>query len=340
MIKANIYGLKIPGKLEGRATRIALVVLALLLLSAPYYSSLTTITLFSRIFVLAVFGMSYDVLRGFTGIINLGHAMFFGGSAYIAGILLIRLGPTSTTLILVVLLALLYCSLTGYIMGRLAFRGGGVIACAMITLAFGEIIRHLAERWREVTHGVDGLTFPIPLIFRDRVMMYYYTLLFLIVMTLLLRQFILSPTGRVLQAIRENEQRAQFLGYNTTTYKLVGMQVAGVAAGMAGVMFALLTRFANTELLTVQQTLNALLVTIVGGTGTLYGAIIGTAFVQLVQHTLLELRGVHPIFTRWLLFFGSIYVLVILYMPVGILGAWKQLGSKLQKRKKVRQEAE
>jgi len=247
------------------------------------------------------------------------------------------MGATLDILLLAVLVSMVFAAIVAYIMGQFAFRGSGftgVIACAMITLAFGEIGRHSAETLREYTQGADGLTFRVPLMFQDRVMMYYYALLFLIAMTLILRQFVNSPTGRVLQAIRDNDQRAKFLGYDTKKYKLIALVIAGMASAVAGIMFALLTRFANTELLTVQNTLNALLYTIVGGTGTLYGAIFGTAFVQLAQNYLLELRGIHEIFSRWLLFFGAIYVLVVLYMPKGLVGTYLQLEEKWRKRKK------
>jgi len=316
---------------------ILIVLTAAVLLVIPPLSSLTTITLLSRIFILAIFGMSYDILRGYTGIINLGHALFFGGGTYLAGIMFSRMGPTLDVLLLAVAITLAFSAVIAYIMGQFAFRGTGfigVIACAMITLAFGEIARHTAETLREYTQGADGLTFRVPVIFQDRVMMYYYAFLFMIIMTLILRRFVNSPTGRVMQAIRDNEQRAKFLGYDTKKYKLIALIVAGMASSLAGIMFALLTRFANTELLTVQNTLNALLYTIVGGTGTLYGAIIGTAFVQLAQNYLLELRGIHDIFSRWLLFFGAIYVLVVLYLPKGFVGAYLQFQAKRQSRKK------
>ncbi len=311
---------------------------AVLILIIPHITGLTTTTLLSRIYILAIFGMSYDILRGYTGIINLGHALFFGGGTYIAGIMFSRMGATLDILLLAVLVSMAFAAVVAYIMGQFAFRGSGftgVIACAMITLAFGEIGRHSAETLREYTQGADGLTFRVPLMFQDRVMMYYYALLFLIAMTLILRQFVNSPTGRVLQAIRDNDQRAKFLGYDTKKYKLIALVIAGMASAAAGIMFALLTRFANTELLTVQSTLNALLYTIVGGTGTLYGAIFGTAFVQLAQNYLLELRGIHEIFSRWLLFFGAIYVLVVLYMPKGLVGTYLQLEWKWRKRNKA-----
>lgn len=316
-----------------------LLLLLVILFYIPRVSNLATITLLGRIFILAIFGMSYDILRGFTGIINLGHALFFGGGIYITGILFSQVGPTPQVLLLAVLVALIFSAAVAYVMGQFAFRGAGfsgVIACAMITLAFGEIGRHTAETFREYTQGADGLTFMIPLMFRDRMMMYYYALIFLIIMTLVLRRFVDSPTGRVLQAIRDNEQRARFLGYDTKKYKLIALAVAGMAASLAGVMFALLTRFANTELLSVQNTLNALLYTIVGGTGTLYGAIVGTAFIQLAQNYLLELRGIHEIFSRWLIFFGAIYVLVVLYMPRGIVGAYLKLQANWQRRQEQR----
>jgi len=324
LFKLPNYKALASGKLD-LLLPLALTLLAAVLLVMPQLVGLVVVTLLTRIFVLSVFGMSYDLLRGYSGIINLGHALFFGGGTYIAGIVFANFGVSPAMLLLAFVGAVLYSMAAAFLMGKIAFRGGSVVACAMITLALGEIVRHLAETWRSVTHGADGLTFPIPIFLRDRVTFYYYALVFMVVMMLLLRQFILSPTGRVLMAIRENEQRAIFLGYNTAAYKLVALQVAGIACGLSGVMFALSSRFANTDLLTVQQTLNALLVTIVGGTGTLYGAIVGTAFVQLAQFYLLGLRALHPIFERWLLFFGAIYVFVVLFMPTGIVGLYFRL---------------
>lgn len=315
----------------------ALVSVALIaLLVFPHVTGVMTRELVGRIFILAVFGMSYDILRGYTGIINLGHAAFFGGGTYIAGIVFTRVGTSTSAMLGALVMTWVFAVLLALVMGQFAFRNagaGGVLACAMITLAFGEAVRHTAETLREFTQGADGMTFMVPPMFRDRIFMYYWALLFLVAMTLLLRQFVNSPTGRVLQAIRDNEQRARFLGYDVRKYKLFALATAAVAASSAGFMFALLTRFANTDLLSVQTTLNALLFTIVGGTGTLYGAIAGTAFVQLVQSYLLELRGISEIFARWQIFFGAIYVLVVLYMPQGMVGAYLRLKASLERRR-------
>lgn len=318
-----------------KKTLIPLGVVAVLLIIIPQVSSLSTVNLLTRIFILAVYGMSYDILRGYTGFINLGHALFFGSGAYITGILLTHVGNTLGVVALSILVTLVYSSLCAYLMGKISLRGkGGVLTASMITMALGEIVRNVAERWRSVTNGADGLTFKIPAPIRERVMFYYLALLFLILMALVLKRFINSPTGKVLLAIRENEQRAQFLGYNVERYKLIALQVAGISGGLSGIMFGLFNRFANTDLLTIQQTLNALLYTLVGGTGTLYGAIVGSAVVNTIQNILLTLRSVHPIFERWLIFFGAIYVLVVLFMPQGILGMWMKYKEDKAKGKK------
>ncbi len=331
--------MKTLGRDINKKWMIPLFVLFAILLIIPLFSSLSIINLFTRIFILAVYGMSYDILRGYTGFINLGHAMFFGSGAYIVGILFTHFGVSMPVFLLAIVVTIVYSSICAFLMGKISLRGGGgVLTATMITMALGEIVRNAAERWRSVTNGSDGLTFRVLDIFRDRFMFYYIALIFLIVMAIALRRFIMSPTGRVLLAIRENEQRAQFLGYNVEKYKLISLQVAGIAGGLAGIMFGLFNRFANTDLLTIQQTLNALLYTLVGGTGTLYGAIVGSAVVNIVQNVLLTLRSIHPIFERWLIFFGAMYVVVVLFMPQGFVGLWFKY--RENKRKKEQQAPE
>ncbi len=303
----------------------ALAILFVILLIVPKFSSYTTLNLFTRIFILSVYAMSYDILRGYTGFINLGHAVFFGGGAYIGGILFKQIKPSIPVFLLAILVTVLYSSIGAYLMGKIALRkGGSVLTATMITLALGEIVRNTAEKWRSVTNGADGLTFNIPEFFQNRYLYYYIALLFLIVMAIVLKKFIMSPTGRVLLAIRENEQRAEFLGFDVEKFKLISLQVAGIAGGLSGIMFGIFNRFANTELLSTNQTINALLYTLVGGTGTLYGGIVGTTVVNLFQNFLLNLRSIHPIFERWLIFSGALYVAVVLFMPKGIVGLWLQ----------------
>lgn len=305
----------------------------------PHFMRNAQLIMFSRIFILAVYGMSYDILRGYTGFINLGQAIFFGSGVYM-GIIFLNINNDLWFFLMAVLVIILYSIVGGYIMSKIVFKTSGVVAAAMVTLALGEIVRNIAERWRGVTGGQDGLPLrfsrvALEPLFSTRLGGYYFTLAFLIVMTLILRAFIHSPTGRVLMAIRENEQRTRFLGYDTTRYKTIALIVSSVAAGLAGTVFAVIARFANTDYLSITYTLNALLITLVGGTGTLYGSIIGSAFVTWIQNFLLDLNRAFPaltIFRYPMLFVGSVYILLVIFMPSGILGGIRQF---LNKRKKT-----
>src|SRR5690606_30921971 len=135
-----------------------------------------------------------------------------------------------------------------------------------------------------VTHGNDGFTFKAPEFFKDRMMFYFVTLVCLVLVYLLLRRFVNSPFGRVLVAVRENEQRTRSLGFNTLHYKVIASVVAGVIASLAGSLYAVSLRFVNTSVLTMDITLDALLMTIIGGVGTLIGPIVGAGVIELTQH--------------------------------------------------------
>lgn len=325
----------------GKRSIIFLSILMIFLLVYPKFSSYTMLNLLTRIFIISVFAMSYDVLRGYMGFINLGHAVFFGGGAYIAGILYNKLGVTLSTFFVSILAVLLYSSVCAYVMGKLSFKKGtSVFAAAMLTLAIAEVVRNIAESWRDVTNGTDGLTFKVPGLLSDRVFYYYFALAFLVVMLIILRKFILSPTGRVIIAIRENEQRVEFLGFKVEKYKLIAIFVSGISAGLAGLIFGTFNRFANTELLSITYSTNALLYTLIGGTGTLYGGIVGSIIVNIFQNVLLDLRSIHPIFERWLIFLGLLYISVILFMPKGIVGTLRDFIEKRKEKVKVIESSE
>lgn len=314
--------------------------LLLLFLVIPHFLTNARLIMFSRIFILAVYGMSYDILRGYTGFINLGQAIFFGSGVYM-GVIFLNLQNNLWFFLMAVGAIFVYCVLGGYLMSKIVLRTGGVVAGAMITLALGEIVRNIAERWRTVTGGQDGLPLrfsrvALEPLFTSRLGGYYFALGFLIIMTVLLRMFVHSPTGRVIMAIRENDQRARFLGFKTDSYKTIAIIVSAVSAGLAGVCFAVIVRFANTDYLGVGYTLNALLITLVGGTGTLYGAIIGSAFVTWIQSFLLDLGKAFSSFQLFrypMLFIGSIYILLVIFMPSGIMGGIYHLMDKLRGRK-------
>ena len=199
----------------------------------------------------------------------------------------------------------------------------------MLTLAVSGLFLVLAEKWRTVTHGNDGFTFKAPEFFKDRMMFYFVVLLFLVLVYIFLRRFVNSPLGRVLVAVRENEQRTKSLGFNTLHYKVIASVVAGVVASLAGSFYAVSLRFVNTSVLTMDITLDALLMTIIGGVGTLIGPILGAGIIELTQHYLSGLAKDYPIFERWIIFFGIIYILAVIFFPRGVVGTLRE---KLWKR--------
>ncbi len=273
-----------------------------------------------QVFILAVFAMSYDILMGYTGILSFGHALFFGTGAYTIGILLKHAGWDLGSALLAVIVIAIIQSL---IVGLLSLRVSGVYF-AMVTLAFAQMFFLLAEAtdFRQWTGAEDGLqSIPVPAWISpttERLRFYYVTLAFAIIMYLLARQVVNSPTGRVMMAIRDNETRAKVLGYHTLTFKLIAITVSGVMAALAGAFNALWNLNANPAVLGVGTTINALLMTIIGGVGSLIGPMLGAGVIQLLGYWLNVFFG-----PSWPLLFGIVYILIVLFLPYGIVGTWR-----------------
>lgn len=299
------------------------LVIVLLTLFPLVNDSRSTLILFTQIFIFAVFAMSYDVLLGYTGIISFGHAMFFGIGAYTTAIFLDRWDHSLVSFLFSLPVVLLLTGVVSYLIGVLSLRLKSHYY-AMLTLAFAGLFFVLAEKWRSLTKGNDGFTFSIPDLFRDRTVFYFVALAFMFGVFYLLKRFTQSPVGNVLMAIRENEQRTESLGYTILPYKIIASVAAGMVAGLSGSMYAIALRFVNTAVFSTNVTLDALLMTIIGGVGTLYGGIIGSAIILLAHAGLTDLAKVHWIFERWLIFFGVVYILAVMFFPQGIVGTLKQ----------------
>lgn len=293
--------------------------------------------LFTQVFIFAIFAMSYDLLLGYTGIVSFGHAMYFGIGAYTIGIFMKRFEPTLPYFLLAVLVTVLLTAVLSYVVGLLTLRLKSHFY-AMLTLAFAGLFLVLAEKWRTMTQGNDGFTFRTPDMFKDRIDFYLICLVSMILVFLILSRFTNSPLGRVLQAIRENEQRTESLGYSVLQYKIIASIVSGVIAGLAGILYSISLRFVNTSVFTMDITLDALLMTIIGGVGTLIGAIIGAGLIEFAHHWLTELAKVHWIFERWIIFFGIIYILAVMFFPLGIVGTLRNMKNKTKKQRAVKQD--
>jgi branched-chain amino acid transport system permease protein len=273
----------------------------------------------AQVFILAVYAMSYDLLMGYTGILSFGHAMFFGTGAYVTGILLKHNGwPLSTVLLAVIAVAIVQSTLIGVV----SLRVSGVYL-TMVTLAFAQMFFILVQATdlRDITGAEDGLHgIPVPDWMNptdQRLTFYFLSLAFCVIMYLIARRVVDSPPGRVMVAIRENEARAQMIGYNTFVYKLLAVSFSGVLAALAGLMNALWNLNATPEVLGVTTTINALLMTIIGGVGTLVGPMLGAVVLSLLGYWLNEIFG-----PRWPLIIGAVYILLVLFLPYGIVGTW------------------
>lgn len=309
---------------------IAVLIFALM----PLYSGKSTLNMFTNIFCLGVFAMSYDLLLGYTGILSFGHAMFFGIGGYAVGIIVKNTAPSIQFVLLAFLGAVVISILLSLLIGFLSLRVKDTYY-AMITMAFGELFVIGADRFRTLTNGADGLTFAIPDIFKDRIVYFYIVLAFIILSFYVLWRFTNSPTGRVLVAIRENEQRVKFLGLKTLNYKLISTVVAGIFASLAGGFYAIHMRFFSTTSANTLVTIDALMSTIIGGLGTLYGSVIGMGVIKLAGNYLSRLAKISLIFDRWPIIFGVLYILIVIFAPFGIVGLVYKIKYKLTQPKKL-----
>lgn len=301
--------------------------------------SRSMLILLTQIFIFAIFAMSFDILLGYTGIVSFGHCMFFGIGAYSTALIFNYLEPTLFNFIVGVVLGILLSAVVSYIIGLLSLRLKSHFY-AMLTLAISQLFLVLAEKWRGLTHGGDGFTFSIPDVFKDRLSYYYITLISVTVIFILLQLFTGSSTGKVLKAISQNEHRAEALGYKTLHYKLIASIAAGVVASFSGALYAISLRFINTNVFSIEVTLDALLMTMIGGLGTLAGAIVGAGIIEFLRHFLSELAATHPIFERWTIILGFLYIIVLLGFPKGIAGIVKKLTSKKRRKNKKKDRIE
>lgn len=304
---------------------VCLLIILVCLIVFPFVNdSRTLIILLTQIFIFGILAMSYDILLGYTGIVSFGHAMFFGIGAYTTAVMLKQMDPTISIFVLSIVVGMFFAGIISFLVGLLTLRLKSHFF-AMLTLSFSGLFLVVAEKWRSVTYGNDGFTFRAPDIFKDRITFYFFVLTCLVIIFIALYRFVNSPTGRILIAVRENEQRTKSLGYNTLHYKVIASVVAGVVASLAGSLYALSLRFVNTSVMTMDITLDALLMTIIGGVGTLVGPLLGAAVIEYAQHALSGLARDYPIFERWIIFFGILYILAVIFFPKGIIGSIRMM---------------
>jgi branched-chain amino acid transport system permease protein len=259
--------------------------------------------------------------------------MFFGIGGYGVAIAAAKLGPTWWNLALGVFLALILSVALAFAIGLLSLRVRAIFF-AMITLAVASFFQILASQLSEFTGGEDGLNFRLPEVLRDRLVAYYTVFVLSLVFFLVLLRIVNSPFGRVLLAVRENEFRAEALGYRTVIYRTGANCLGAVLATVAGVLYAVWLRYTGPDTtLSFSIMVDLLLMVVIGGMGTMYGAAIGATLFVIAQNYLQDLMKlasgatqgipllpnlVHP--DRWLLWLGVLFIVCVYYFPSGVVG--------------------
>jgi len=291
--------------------------LAVVALVTPHMSSFV-ILLTTRALAFSILVMSLDILLGFTGLASLGQAAYLGIGAYITAILATRYGMgLGYDFWLVIALGILGGALLAALFGLLAIRATGVYFL-MITLALGQCVWGLAYRWNSLTGGDNGINlgqrpkFGIDL--GDEVTFFYLVFALFALSLAIMYTLVRSPFGRSLVGIRERELRMKILGYNTWLHKYLAFIIAGGFGGLAGVLWAHTAGIVSPENVVLTTSVDALLMAVLGGAGTLVGGVIGAAVVFALREYLSTLVP------WWQYALGGVYVLTIFYLPTGLMG--------------------
>jgi branched-chain amino acid transport system permease protein len=323
--------------------------LLVLLALVPFaFHSFKSVDLVVKIMIFATLVASFDIILGYTGILSFGHGMFFGIGAYSVAFLVGKYGsPGYVNLILGMAIGSVAALGLALLISFLSLRVR-TIFFAMITLAIAELAIILATKLSGFTGGEDGISLRMPGLFAvsynlgtfmgleitGRVLTYYAIFLSCLGLFMIMLRFTHSPLGRVLQAIRDNSERAEALGYKTFLYETVSITLGCVIATLTGGLYAMWVGYVNPEsclgVMTIM--LDVLLMVIVGGMGTLYGGIIGAAFLKITQTFLPDLQSLakslfpnaallHDVLERWLLLFGILFILVVIFFPKGVTGS-------------------
>ena len=287
-----------------------------------------------KLMCFALFACAFNLLLGYTGLLSFGQGIFFGAGAYCAALLMIHLQ-------LGLFSALLGAALAGgflaFLVGALAIRRTGIYF-VMLTLAFSQMAYFLTYTLSDWTGGDNGLlNVPRPEIrIGDTVLMslsdarYFYA--FVAVLFLLIfigaRRVIASPFGSTLMAIRENETRAAAIGYDTRHFKILVFMLSGAVTGIAGALYAMLLHFVPLSNIDLAMSENILIMTIVGGTGSLFGSLLGAGSIVLLGEFLSDL------WPRWLMLLGVILILVVVFMRGGLWGGFSSLYERIKGQRK------
>lgn len=342
---------------RNRWLTVVLIGMVLALACTPFiFPGVKALNVAAKVLVFIVLVASFDLLLGYTGIVSFAHTMFFGIGAYGIAIATTQMGATWEALAVGVLSALALSLVLALVIGLFSLRVRAIFF-AMITLAVASAFLTLASQLHEFTGGEDGLTFKVPAVLSSsfewseepfwgvtldgRLLCYYLLFVLAAVLFLAMLRIVNSPFGRVLQAIRENEFRAEAIGYRVVVYRTTSAILSALFACLAGCMLALWLRYNGPDTsLSFEIMMDVLLIVVIGGMGTLYGAIVGSVLFLIAQSYLQDLLRLASEATsglplvsallspdRWLLWLGVLFVLSVYYFPTGVVGRLRALNA-------------
>jgi branched-chain amino acid transport system permease protein len=314
--------------LSSRTKLLGLIIGALLLVLVPYLLPGYKTSIATEILIFAVLAMSIDILAGYTGRTPLCHGAIFGVATYVV---LYYVTVAGGSVWVGSLLGIIAATLTAVVFALLAIRTSGVYFI-LLTLALGMIVWGVCLRWTSVTGGENGLRGTVrPDWLADQVHLYYFVAGCFVVLAYLMWRFVNSPFGLTLKGIRESESRMRTLGYDVSLHLFIGFTVSGFFAGVAGVLYAFFNSFVSPSTVALAQSVEGLLMAIVGGVGSLLGALIGSALVIVLENAV-------SLYTeRWLMVLGLMFIVTMIFAPQGVMGALRGLVSRFSGRSRTSQ---
>ncbi|SPF79859.1 branched-chain amino acid ABC transporter permease [Pseudoprimorskyibacter insulae] len=347
-----------------RIVKAIVLLIGALLLFAPFlFQDVRSIEVAARICIFVVLVASYDLLIGYTGIVSFAHTMFFGFGAYGAAIALRQMGPGWDAVALGALAGVLVSIVVAIAIGLLSLRVKAIFF-AMITLAVASVVMVLASQLSQLTGGEDGITYKTPEVFKTayklvtdadgkvvkvfgvklngKLAAYYFVFATSLILFIALLRIVASPFGTVLKAIRENEARAEAIGYRVVAYRTAVFVIAAVIASLAGTVYAIWLKYTGPDTaLNFSIMIDILLMVVIGGMGTMWGAVNGAVLMVLAQYYLRDLMGVAAEATanipvlpylldphRWLFWLGIIFILLVYFFPKGLAGTIMAKGAR------------
>jgi len=341
----------------GRMIVYAIVgLIGLALLFAPFlFPDVRSQEVAARICIFIVLVASYDLLIGYTGIVSFAHTMFFGLGAYGTAIALKTMGPGFDAILLGGAAGIAVAFVLAVLIGLLSLRVKAIFF-AMVTLAAASVMLVLASQLSDITGGEDGILYEIPRFFspatrlltdadgkvvrlfgvalNGKVALYYFVFVVSALLFALMLRIVASPLGTVLEAIRENEMRAEAIGYRVVAYRTAIFCIAAVIAAIAGILRAVWLKYTGPEVaLSFAIMIDILLMVVIGGMGTMIGSVIGVVVMSLAQFYLKDVMQFAAEATsglplvpdllnadRWLLWLGLLFILLVYFFPAGIAG--------------------